>query len=194
MYWGYCALFPYRAPCRYRTGTGTRQHDGQKPWLHHFFSTAPDSPHLQKQGLYPRRPQIIFPCIGEDWKDSSGTCHTCRAPGTLHWAVMHFWKRPRRKEPELKKELDGTKPILGHDFGECSSQQPMWKAHGIKAHSHQPDPSLPFCPLPHGTQLPASVPSCHCIFILHKVLVSLSCSPWKALLAETARIVLERNR
>ena len=53
-------------------------------------------------------------------------CHVCRAPGTLPWVAMHFWKRPGRKEARTEKELDGTgllarsatKPIPVHDFGE----------------------------------------------------------------------------
>lgn len=49
-----------------------------------------------------------------------------------------FEKDQEGKKPELKKELYGTgllarsatKPIMGHDFGEFSSQQPMSKGHG----------------------------------------------------------------
>lgn len=104
LYWGH----PSTAACRYKTGTGTRQHDGEKPWPYPFFSAAPDLPHVQKQGLHPRRPQINFPGFRQDWKDCSSTCHTCRAPGTLPGQWCTFEKDEEGKKSELKKELDGT--------------------------------------------------------------------------------------
>lgn len=52
-------------------------------WTHHMS---------RSKACTPERPQISFPGFGVDWKECSRTCHTCRAPGSLPWAVMHLEK------------------------------------------------------------------------------------------------------
>ena len=137
---------------------------------------------------------------------SAAACVTSAEPQV----AMHFWKRPGRKEARTEKEVDGTgllarsatKPIPVHDLENgiewgtlnIHLNNPCLKSNCSRVPCHEPNSSLPSQPPPHGTEPLAPAPAYYYPFILHKVSVSLSCSPWKALAAETARTALGSGR